>query len=492
MRPRNLLLILLPALLFPIAPLPVRTASAGEAVKLSNPQFAEWGKGLPAGWTRSVGARRDPGDTATRIAQVEGGGVALEGDAKTNLWHMLSQPVKAAPGSYLQLSALTRATGRRHEAGQYGSCYVGLVFRDHSGGFAGFAVEDVRHDAWRTSNVYVRVPEQAAAVEAAIFLSMTGRLEVRGIAVQRLAAKDSFGVLWHSISRHYSFLGPHKIPWAKMAEAYEKPLSSAATPADFIKKLKPALAGLEDGHVWIQAPDGTKTWTHTPKVVRNFELNVVMNRVEKVQQVVRNVLAGRTTEGYGYLALGTMQLSPQDYAQVEHTFRGLFQTKGIILDLRVNGGGAESIGQGLCGYLTKKRVLYGRSLIRSGPRPEDLMQGGDRHVVPAKSGHYDGHVVVLVGPGCVSSGEGMAMMLKALPNATLVGLPTRGSSGNPQPVHLPNGVSVWFSRWISQLPDGTGIERTGVPPDVRIEHVPGKDPALEKAIKILKAKADKR
>ena len=59
-------------------------------------------------------------------------------------------------------------------------------------------------------------------------------------------------------------------------------------------------------------------------------------------------------------------------------------------------------------------------------------------------------------------------------------------------MHLPNDVRVWFSRWISLLPDGSGIERTGVTPDVRIEHLTGKDPALDEAVKILKAKAGKR
>ena len=39
-------------------------------------------------------------------------------------------------------------------------------------------------------------------------------------------------------------------------------------------------------------------------------------------------------------------------------------------------------------------------------------------------------VVCIIGPGCVSSGEGFAKMLAALPHVTLVGEPTRGSSGS--------------------------------------------------------------
>jgi C-terminal processing protease CtpA/Prc len=73
----------------------------------------------------------------------------------------------------------------------------------------------------------------------------------------------------------------------------------------------------------------------------------------------------------------------------------------------------------------------------------------------------------------VSSGEGMAKMLRTRPNTRFVGQPTRGASGYPQPVPLPNGVEVWFSRWQDALPDGTLTEGRGVPPDVV---VPGTGP----------------
>ncbi len=77
------------------------------------------------------------------------------------------------------------------------------------------------------------------------------------------------------------------------------------------------------------------------------------------------------------------------------------------------------------------------------------------------------------------------MMGRALPNVTLVGLPTRGSSGAPAPVALPNGVRVWYSRWISLFPDGSGFERTGIAPDIRVEHTPGGDPAFDKALALI-------
>ena len=86
------------------------------------------------------------------------------------------------------------------------------------------------------------------------------------------------------------------------------------------------------------------------------------------------------------------------------------------------------------------------------------------------------------------------MMMKAIPHVTLVGQPTRGASGNPQPVKLSNGVQVFFSRWVDLLPDETPIEGVGVSPDHLVQHVRtgGRDPTLEAAIKMLTSALDSR
>lgn len=76
-------------------------------------------------------------------------------------------------------------------------------------------------------------------------------------------------------------------------------------------------------------------------------------------------------------------------------------------------------------------------------------------------------------------------MMHALPNCTLVGLPTRGASGNPQPVHLGDGIVVYYSRWLSLMPDGSPIEGVGVQPDEEVKHERGSDQAYQRAVQIL-------
>jgi len=84
-------------------------------------------------------------------------------------------------------------------------------------------------------------------------------------------------------------------------------------------------------------------------------------------------------------------------------------------------------------------------------------------------------------------------MMAALPHVTTVGLPTRGSSGNPGPTEVgETGVVVYYSRWVDLLPDGTPFEGKGVPPKIRVDAPPAAysdaDPTLTKGLELLREK----
>jgi hypothetical protein len=84
-------------------------------------------------------------------------------------------------------------------------------------------------------------------------------------------------------------------------------------------------------------------------------------------------------------------------------------------------------------------------------------------------------------------------MMAALPHVTTVGLPTRGSSGNPGPVDVgDSGLIVYFSRWVDLLPDGTPFEGKGVPPKVLLnksaDAYEDADPTLSKGLELLREK----
>jgi C-terminal processing protease CtpA/Prc len=142
----------------------------------------------------------------------------------------------------------------------------------------------------------------------------------------------------------------------------------------------------------------------------------------------------------------------------------------------------------IAGFFAERSTTYARSLVRLDDERSSMRESTPRVLEPVGDQPYRKPVVCLIGPGCVSSGEGFAMMTKSIRHVTLMGQPTRGASGNPAPVILSNGVQVWFSRWVSLEMDGTPIEGRGVLPTVRVEHArrPGTDVTFEQALEHLR------
>jgi C-terminal processing protease CtpA/Prc len=186
--------------------------------------------------------------------------------------------------------------------------------------------------------------------------------------------------------------------------------------------------------------------------------------------------------------------TPELVAKAVAAIEKLADTPGFVVDLRNANGGSEPLAQKIAELFCEKKVIYAKSKFRNGKGHDVFTEDYERAMGPLKSGKpYVKPVVCLLGPGCVSSGEGFAKMMAALPHVTTVGLPTRGSSGNPGPVGVgDSGLIVYFSRWVDLLPDGTPIEGKGVPPKIRVdesvESYKNTDPTLTKGLEVLREK----
>jgi len=118
----------------------------------------------------------------------------------------------------------------------------------------------------------------------------------------------------------------------------------------------------------------------------------------------------------------------------------------------------------------------------------------DRVLEPNPDGPaYRGKVVVLMGPKNMSSCESFLLMMKQVPGCRLVGARSYGSSGNPKPHNLGNGVTVYLPSWQDLMPDGKLLEGVGVEPDAAVPARPSDfaraDPVLEAALRVLRSPA---
>jgi hypothetical protein len=459
---------------------------AAEPLPLKDGNFLRWENGQLAEWKVSIGARSG-GSLRSALLPIEGGGISLSGKESTGDWNFVSQRLEVGPGAMLRIRFEAETEGLKLEPRQFNNCYVGLMAVGADGKRLGLAVRNLFETEWAPGQMTMLTPEGTTAVDVAVFLSKTGSLHVRKVEVERLEAGDSFDVLVDEIDRYYSFLALKKIDWRARAAEYAERARNAKTADEFAQAIQPLLAEMKDLHVSIEMTGGKRVPTFVSPADPNFNARAAAGKLKDIKQIGRMGFTGRTDDGFGYVAIGTLQADEKTAAEMLAAFDALLDSKGLIIDLRVNGGGSEPLAQQFASRLISEPLEYAQNQFRNGARYDDLITLGTRIVQPGKNPAYTGPIVGLIGPGCVSSGEGFALMLKALPNATLIGQPTRGASGNPQPVLLPNWLKVHYSTWVPLDMDGKAFEGTGIAPDQLVEDDPTGVKGLDAAIEKLRA-----
>jgi len=178
-------------------------------------------------------------------------------------------------------------------------------------------------------------------------------------------------------------------------------------------------------------------------------------------------------------------------------FDSLFDTidssKGLIIDLRKNGGGNSGIGWRILGYLTDSSFATLNSKYRIYSPQERYMGSGEIweetiYEFPAHGAKlYSGPVAVLASRFTGSAAEDFLVAFDLMDRGPIIGEPSYGSTGQPLSFSLPGGISgrVCFKR--CSYPDGTEFVGVGVQPDIVINTTisdirEDRDPVLEAAV----------
>lgn len=190
--------------------------------------------------------------------------------------------------------------------------------------------------------------------------------------------------------------------------------------------------------------------------------------------------------------------------RVEEVMAEARKADAIILDLRMNGGGAVINLLHLAGFFLPERATMGTFINRAmvnryvretGGKPDDLIAianwATDSKVRAAKSTDepYKGRVVVLVNEGTGSASEMMAAALRELTNAPLIGRRTAGAVLASVMAPLPHGFQLQFPFTDYVTVKGMRLENNGLVPDVEAPTPRPLEPdrGIEEALKWLQA-----
>ncbi len=130
---------------------------------------------------------------------------------------------------------------------------------------------------------------------------------------------------------------------------------------------------------------------------------------------------------------------------------------GVILDMRVNGGGNGWLADQMAAYFFDKETVVGNTARYSKQTGKFYMDPGDeqRMIPPREALQYKGPVAVLVGPACASACEFFSYDMTINNRATIVGqYPTEGAGGSVEQFKMPEEIMV-------QLPTGRAVDANG-------------------------------
>jgi len=148
-----------------------------------------------------------------------------------------------------------------------------------------------------------------------------------------------------------------------------------------------------------------------------------------------------------------------------------WEVPGIIIDIRVNGGGSSGLARDFAGYFFDEEFILMQRSYYNHLTGKFEYQDFPSRVVPGPV-YYDGPIAVLVSPYCVSACEGFAYSLTQRDEVVVVGhTPSAGAYGEVGrgQYDLPAELSMQFPTGRSETLDGDLIiEGVGVVPDILV------------------------
>ncbi len=294
----------------------------------------------------------------------------------------------------------------------------------------------------------------------------------------------SFDDLHASMARYAASIDSRQVNWDSIGSVYRSAVSEEMTEAAFFGVVSDLLLTLRDPHVQLHAPFESMYTVERLGYVKNYDEFVTSTYLSEViahNSIIRSAFVNDTI-GYLFCAdfKGDVATSNEIYEAVIDRFS---DTRGLIIDLRVNDGGSVYNAQNLLGKFALERQLWHTTQNRTVAGFDDKFEW---YIEPDVAYYYPHPVMVLNGRFTISAGERFAIGAQRLSKLTIIGDTTANTQGSVMGREMLNGwtYTLTFERCLS--PEGINYGGVGIPPDYYLEAEVaihnGRDLILEKAI----------
>ncbi len=259
----------------------------------------------------------------------------------------------------------------------------------------------------------------------------------------------NFESLWRIIDEHYCFFDykqqEYGLDWNAVYDKYKVRVNNNMTTVQLFEVLCDMLAELRDGHVNLSSSmDYGRYWTWQEAYPKNYS-DTLERHYMGTDYLIANGLHYRVLDdNIGYIRCASFE-TPIGEGNLDEMLSYLLFCRGLIIDIRNNGGGNLTVAERLAGRFVHEKTLVGYMQHKTGKGHQDFSGLEEIYLEPSSNVRWNKKVCVLVNRSVFSAANEFAVMMHCLPNVTLIGDHTGGGSGLPMSNSLPNGWSVRFS-----------------------------------------------
>lgn len=304
----------------------------------------------------------------------------------------------------------------------------------------------------------------------------------------------NFDMLAKVVGERYCFFRQKNIDWDSLCAEYRTRITPETDDMELFLLMGELLDHLRDGHVNLSAPFAVtyykKWWSDYPQDFNERTLQEYYLKFGGLQK------GGMTycmfvPDSVGYLRIPSFN-TPLSATTLDYILSSMRSTRGLIIDIRQNGGGYLTNVPELVGRFITDNRIGGYIRHKTGPGHDDFSKPFAIEYKPAR-GHaqYLGKpVVLLTNRSCFSAANDFVSVMKDLPQVFVLGSRTGGGGGMPFSSELPNGWGLRFSACpINDVRDR--ITEFGIDPDYEVHCTPqeladGHDAILDSAYNLLR------
>lgn len=278
-----------------------------------------------------------------------------------------------------------------------------------------------------------------------------------------------FDACWKILDEKYCFFEYKDIDWDDVYSKYHHKIYPSMGQDSLFSVINAMMRELKDGHVNLYSSFNVgRYWEWFEEYPPNF-----FEHIQKRYLGTKYQIAGGMKytilqpDSIGYIYYGSFASSTSE-SNLDHVLYALRNCKGIIFDVRNNGGGSLYNAEKIASRFTKEKILSGYIQHKTGKGHNDFSEPYPLHLSPSERICFYKSVAVLSNRMTYSAANNFVSLMSNFPNVKVFGDKTGGGSGMPFSSELPNGWSIRFSA--SPIYDSSGNHTEfGIEPDYNVE-----------------------